>query len=861
MLLKTKLHLPKRAVKLVKRPQIVQLFSLDHRLTMLIAPAGYGKTNIVLEWLESLSPLVAWLSLDKGDNDANQFTQYLLAAFENISPEFTKLREQVIDIVPTLSIEYVLTALINIFVDFAKPAILVLDDYHLIHNPDIHAAITFLIENKPTNLHTIIMSRSELPFPIGRWRAKNEVTELRATDLQLSQAEMGAFFTAQNLTSLSNEDIQALATRTEGWIAALQLSAIAMQGKENVSDFISDFTGSHMYVVDYLADEVMQQQPEYIQHFLMQTSLLPRLSANLCDDILGIEDSQRILRSLEAQNLFLISLDNHREWYRYHHLFQDMLRYRLQREIPARLTALHHLASQWFIQHGWLEEGFSHAMLADDWQTVIQIVNQNITAMFSQGKITTVRRWFSQLPNDIILKNAELCINYAWALNLSGASDKMTSYLKQAKQLLQQNSETGHLEAQVSILQGYQSRRGNKISQSISHLQKALTILPPDEHVFRATTHIHLGIAHQLQANLKYSLYHFEQAQHFARQHYLYSFAAAAGLEIGVHVAMGKLLKSEQLCRSMMNEQDNNPGFGYIKMVLGAILLETNQQKEAETILKQTIELGYLSADYTFCIHSLITLAQLYQQQMRLADANACLQQAQKLMQQTQAHFGNIHYDQAQIQLWILEKNSSAILAWLAKQSMANSIVGYQLIYAKGLIATEQYRQAIWILEKVEIPAEHIEFRIQVQNLLAVAYKLVRDDERSYEAIIVALTLAEPAGFQCIFAVFNHMMLPILKDILTNYTEVHSFSVAYVGQLIRLLQDGMQVKQALNDPLTDREITVLRLMAAGLTNRLIAEELVISIGTVKGYSRNIYSKLAVTNRQDAVQSAFELNLI
>ncbi|MCP4358401.1 MAG: hypothetical protein GY796_10335, partial [Chloroflexi bacterium] len=283
MLLKTKLHLPKQAIKLVKRPEIVKHFSLKRRLTMLTAPAGYGKTNMVLEWLESLSVLVGWVSLDEGDNDVNQFTQYLLAACENAATEFVKLRSQVRDATSSLSIEYVLVALINIFVDLSQPYILVLDDYHLIQNPDIHDAITFLIKNKPANLHIVMISRSELPFPIGGWRAKNEVTELRAAELRLSQAEIVAFFAAQNLSDLSKEDIQALAERTEGWVAALQLAAIAMKGKESVSDFILDFTGSHIYVVDYLTDEVMQQQPELTQRFLMQTSLLPRLSANLCD--------------------------------------------------------------------------------------------------------------------------------------------------------------------------------------------------------------------------------------------------------------------------------------------------------------------------------------------------------------------------------------------------------------------------------------------------------------------------------------------------------------------------------------------------------------------------------------------------
>jgi LuxR family maltose regulon positive regulatory protein len=416
MLLKTKLHLPKRAIKPVRRPEIVQHFSLDRRLTAITAPAGYGKTSIVLEWLDSLSVMVGWVSLDEGDNDVNQFTQYLLAARENAAIELVELRNQVSDITSALSLEYILTALINIFVDLSKPTILVLDDYHLIHDPDIHDALTFLIENKPADLHITIMSRSELPFPIGRWRASNEVTELRTADLRLSQDEIAAFFATQKLSGLSKEDIQALEERTEGWIAALQLATIAMKGKEDTSHFISDFTGSHIYVVDYLTDEVMQQQPKPIQHFLMKTSLLPRLNANLCDNVLRIEDSQIILQNLEAQNLFLIGMDNQREWYRYHHLFQDMLRYRLQREAPEQITALHHRTSRWFIQQGWIEEGIAHALLADDWQTVTQIINQNVTAMFSKEKMNAVRRWYSHLPNDIILGSAELCINYAWAL-------------------------------------------------------------------------------------------------------------------------------------------------------------------------------------------------------------------------------------------------------------------------------------------------------------------------------------------------------------------------------------------------------------------------------------------------------------
>ena len=431
MLLKTKLHLPKQAIKPVKRPEIVKCFSQEHRLTLLAAPAGYGKTNIVLEWLASLSALTGWVSLDEADNDINQFIQYLLAGCENAAPELVKLRNQVSDVSSVLSIEPILTALINIFVDRSQAYILVLDDYHHIHNPDIHEALIFLLENKPSDFHIVISSRSELPFPIGRWRAKNEVTELRAADLRLSQGEIAAFCTAQAISDLSKADIQALAERTEGWIAALQLAIIAMQGLEDRSAFISNFTGSHTYVVDYLTDEVMRQQPADRQHFLMQTSLLPRLNANLCDDILEIADSQDILADFETQNLFLISLDDRREWYRYHHLFQEMLHYRLQREALEQIVPLHRRASRWFMQQGWIEEGIAQAAKAEDWSAITQIIVQNITATFSQGKMSTVRRWFSHLPHEIILADVELCINYAWALNLSGGGFRRNDTLSQ----------------------------------------------------------------------------------------------------------------------------------------------------------------------------------------------------------------------------------------------------------------------------------------------------------------------------------------------------------------------------------------------------------------------------------------------
>ncbi len=867
MLLKTKLHLPKQAIKPIKRLEVIRHLSLERHLTLLIAPAGYGKTNLVLAWLDSLSVSVGWVSLDEADNDVSQFIQYLLAACENATPEFVKLRHQVNDVTSALSIEHILIALINIFVDYSQPYILVLDDYHLIHNFDIHEAMTFLIENKPADLHIIIISRSELPFPIGRWRAKNEIIELRAADLRLSQAEIAAFFTSQNISGLSRENIQALEQRTEGWIVALQLAAITMKGKDNVSDFIADFTGNHTYVVDYLTDEVMQQQPQEIQQFLMQTSLLPRLNANLCNAILNIKDSQAILQNLETQNLFLISLDNQRDWYRYHHLFQDMLRYWLKREYPDQISALHRRASDWFIKHDWLEDSLTHAVLAHDWQNVIQIIKQNVFTMFSQGKMSTARRWFSYLPQDHILASAELCLNYATALNLSGASDEMPPYLKQAEQLLhaeqmlQQPSQSETLEGQIAVLRGYQARRDNKFGQSIHYLKNALDLLPKDQLGFRVTAHLHLGVAYQLTSHLEQSSQHFEQAQHLSRQHIPYSFTATVGLQAGVYVAMGQLQKAEQLCRSIINEQDSNPGLGYVKMTLGAILLETNRLEEAETILKQAIEMGYLSADYTLTIHGLITLTHLYRHQLRLTDAHTCLKQAYRLMQQTQSHFGSFHYDCTQIQQWILEKNISAIQQWLAKHPADDSPVDYQLIYAQGLIATEQFRQAISVLESLQFPAECVELRIHLQILAAIAKKKVRDDERSHKTIIQALTLAQPAAFQRIFCIFTPTMLSLLKNTLTNYTEADNISTEYLSQLIKLLQSSQQTKQPLIDPLTDQEITVLRLMAAGLTNRAIAEELVISIGTVKGYSHNIYTKLSVSNRRDAVQSASDLNLI
>jgi LuxR family maltose regulon positive regulatory protein len=419
-LLATKIYIPPPRPGLVSRPRLIRRLDeglrLGHRLTLVSAPAGFGKTTLLSEWCAGCGRPVAWLSLDEGDNDPARFLAYLVAALQTVEVDIGAGVVAALQSPQPPSMEAGLTLLINEMTTISDPFALVLDDYHLITAQPIQDGLTFLLDHLAPQMHLCIAGRADPPLPLARLRARGQLTELRAADLRFTPGEAAAFLNTSVGLNLSNAEVAALDARTEGWIAGLQMAALSMRGRQDLPGFIRAFTGTHRFVLDYLVEEVLEQQSPGIQRFLLKTSVLERLAAPLCDAVTAGSDSRTILGQLDRDHLFLIPLDNERRWYRYHHLFADLLRSRLKQTDPDRAPILRRRASEWYEQHGLIVDAVSHAFAAGDIGQVARLVEGNVLAMMGHGELTTVMRWLDGLPAGMVRSRPWLSIARAWAL-------------------------------------------------------------------------------------------------------------------------------------------------------------------------------------------------------------------------------------------------------------------------------------------------------------------------------------------------------------------------------------------------------------------------------------------------------------
>jgi LuxR family maltose regulon positive regulatory protein len=443
-ILATKLYIPQTRPKIVFRPRLIERLNegLHRKMTLIAAPAGFGKTTLISEWTISCEQNFAWLSLDEGDNDLIHFLSYLIAALQTIAvrqPSMANVGEGVLNALRSPQsppIELLLITLINEITAIPDHFILVLDDYHMVSANSVSNALTFILEHLPPQIHVVVASREDPALPLSRLRAKNQLTELRAADLRFTSAESARFLNQVMGLALSEEDITTLETRTEGWIAGLQLAALSMQGRSDIHDFIQSFTGSHRFILDYLVEEVLHRQPEQVYNFLLRTSILDRLSDSLCDAIIGQENCSGMLDILDRNNLFIVPLDDTRHWYRYHHLFADVLQSRLIEEQPDRVSGLHQKASTWYEQNSFSSDAIRHALVAGNLENAARLIELVWFAMDINMQSATWLGWVKALPEEMIRSRPVLSVGYAWALLDSGEMETCETWLKNAEEKL-----------------------------------------------------------------------------------------------------------------------------------------------------------------------------------------------------------------------------------------------------------------------------------------------------------------------------------------------------------------------------------------------------------------------------------------
>lgn len=933
-ILATKLYTPRPRSTLVPRPHLIKRLNealhqnqgFERKLTLVSAPAGFGKTTLISEWIAKRAEFpeqsVAWLSLDVGDNDPNRFLAYLVAALQTI-PILSKgapIGQGVLTLLHAPQrppIDPILTTLLNEIAAIRDEIILVLDDYHVLDSTEINGAIAFLLEYLPPQMHLVIITREDPPLPLARDRARGQMTELRAIDLRFTPAEVAQFLNEIMGLSLSSQNIAALENRTEGWIAGLQMAALALQGTLSTqgcaatADFIQTFSGGHRFILDYLLEEVLQRQPERVRSFLLQTAILERLSGPLCNAVTGQDDGREMLERLERGNLFVLPLDDQRQWYRYHHLFAEALRERLLAAQPDSVDDLHRRASQWYDQNDFQPDTIHHSLAANDFgraADLIELAWYSLRASFFHQPIFL--SWVTALPDNLVRTRPILCIGYAWELlgigELHAAAQQLT-YAEEQLALasahddeniaLTEKEQLRSLQSSLANARAFHAQAVGNVSASVTHAQRALDLLPKTDHIGRGVATALYGFTFLYNGDLEKAYRYLAESMAFHMTGNIHLAISTTFLLADIRVTQGRLLDAIAVYEHSLKialAQDNAIIQGTADLYLGLsdLSCERGDMVTANRYLTQSKVLAERAALPDWPSRCSLVQSRLAEIEGDLDEALELLDEAQRLYYPSP--IPDIRPIAAQkIRLFLKQGRLNAALAWMREQNISvQDNLSYlrefeHITLARVLIA--QYGQTgnrstlqtvSSFLEQLQMSAETGERQGNVIKILLLR-ALVQEIQSNVPAALVtlqeALTLAEPEGYIRCFVDEGDLVSELLKEMKTalsgggeklNLTRVERERLnLYIVKLLaafRAQQDALAslTKQSsLMEPLTPREREVLVLLVAGRSNPEIADQLVISITTVKTHVKNIFGKLQVTSRFQAIARAKELNLL
>ncbi|SDN68160.1 LuxR family transcriptional regulator, maltose regulon positive regulatory protein [Paenibacillus sp. yr247] len=857
---------------MVLRSRLTERLSegLHRKLTLVSASAGFGKTTLVSEWLAGCKRPAAWLSLDEGDNDPARFLTYLLAALQTIGANIGEGVFGALQSPQPPAIESVLTVLLNEITTLSDPFILVLDDYHLIETKSIDHALAFLLDNLPPQMHLVIATRKDPRLPMARMRVRDQLTELRVADLRFTHSEAAEFLNKVMALDLSSEEIARLETRTEGWIAGLQLAAVSMQGHKDAVGFIETFTGSHRFVLDYLVEEVLQQQSEIVQSFLLCTSILDRICGPLCDAVLQLSpltSGQETLEDIERANLFIIPLDNERRWYRYHHLFADLLRRRLDRSTAADL---HLRASVWYEQNGLEIEAFHHAVAAGDVERAACLTEGDMIPLHFRGAVSPVLNWLSSLPKTVLDTRPSLRVIYASALLMVGQLTGIEQQLQATESSLQgiePDEKVRDIIGHIASIRATVAVSQHQVETILVQSHRALEYLHPGNLPIRTATTWTLGYAYQLQGDRAAASSAFTEALSISQMigHVIITIMATLGLG-NIQEAENQLYVAVETYRRVLKLAGDPPQPVACEAHLGLarIFYEWNDLDAAKHHGQQSVQLARHLEHTDRVVAGEVFLARLELARGEVSGASAILAKADHFARQHNFVNQMPHVAAAYV-LALLQQGNLAAAAHLAQKHELHSSK------ARVHLAQGDTTAALAVLEPLrgQVEAKGWEDeRLKVMVLQAVALHAHGEKLKAAQILVDALTIAKPGGFIRIFVDEGIPMYRLLWDLAT-----HPFMSDYIGKLLAEF-DAEELKsedesdkrlaqtpKPLIEPLSGRELEVLQLIAQGLSNREISERLFLALSTVKGHNRNIFDKMQVGRRTEAVALARKLGLL
>ncbi len=896
-LLQTKLHIPLAHAPLIARPSLLARIDngVARPLTLVAAPAGFGKTTLIGAWIAQTHHAVAWLSLDNEDNDPIYFLTYLIAALQTRQPQVGEMAVALLATPQPPPPKTILTVLLNELSLLTTPLVVVLDDYHVITASVIHEALSFLIDHLPPSLRLVITSRMDPPLPLARWRVRKQLTEIRADDLRFTMAEASAFLNELSGHHLTAREIATLATRTEGWIAGLQLAALSLQNAEDVHAFITAFGGSHRYIVDYLLEEVLAHQSEAVQTFLLQTAILERLCAGLCDAVVSdlqsppsALQSQAILEYLEQANLFLIPLDEERRWYRYHQLFAEVLRLRLQQVSPHLVKELHQRASLWYAEQQLIEAAIHHALAADDIERAALLVEQHAVPLLEREEVATVRSWLAALPSSLRQTHPVLSVIHGAVLVLTGQLAAADEYFATTEAYFTAPHFPRALYGAWSQLRAAHARYQGDFSDTIEYAQEALEFLPAEATSPRALALINLALAQTFTGNSQAARANLIKAStqvHPAPSITTYSALIALGW---LQMRQGELGQAKQTYQRIIAEAAQLPGrrtplLGMAYVGLAELLYERNDLVGARQAVSQGIEQLRNSIEQVMLALGYGLLAQICLLEAAPEAAADVLQQAESWlaqMQLTDMGFGRV-LAICRAGLALRQGDLAAATAWASATNQHLTPerfdlgVWEQLLLVRIWIATGQLAlasQLLGQLDAIVTARQWTTHLIELHCLHALVFQQAGEPKQAQMALQQALILAAPEGFIRTFVDLGEPLRKLLDELrsalydgrLLTYTEQLLAAFPHKRPAPASAETLVNQKskiQNLIEPLSAREIEILGLVNAGLSNSEIADKLIVTVGTVKKHLNNIFGKLQVTSRTQAIVRARALDLL
>lgn len=899
-LLQTKLFSPKWRAGQVSRPRLVQRLQqgIERKLTLVSAQAGFGKTTLLAEWLAespATSKHVGWVSLGSSDNDPTLFWAYVITALQQVQEEAGRHALTLLYAAQPPSIEVILTTLINDLSAVEADFVLVLDDYHVIDAAAIHEGFSFLLDHMPASMHVVIASRTDPPFPLPRFRARRDLVEVRAQDLRFTADEASVFLNRMMGLDLTADEVAALDARTEGWIAGLQLAALSVQGRTDAQGFIEAFSGDDRYITDYLFEEVLQRQPDHVRRFLLQTALLERLSGPLCDAVVEQTESQALLEALERANLFMVPLDDKRQWYRYHHLFADVLQARATVEHPERVRALHRRASVWYEDNGFPVDAVGHALAAKDYERVATMIEVAARSMIMGGQEATWRRWVRALPDTFVRSRPVLSVYFAFSL-LPGDLEAAEQRLQDAERLLhlQKEEAVGRvvinedefraLPGVIAVARAYCAGACGHVGDTVAYAQQALVLLPEDEQFWRGAVTAILGIAHWANGELEAAARsvsagraQVEQAQDVS------AIISMLFLLSEIQRSQGRLQAARRSCEQALayTKSYNGPlpqGTADVWVGLAELCREQNDLAAAKQHLSHSKALGEHAALVETRHRWYVVNAGIQQAEGDLKGALRLLEEAEQVYTAGPSPEGQ-PIGALKTRVCLLQGNLADAKRWVEEAGLA---VEDKLVYlrefehitlARVLLAEYRHEgksitldQAKRLLDRLLKAAEsggRLGHVIEILILVAMVHETQSNRAEALSAVDQALRRAKPEGYVRVFVDEGKTMRDLLQHI--SKTDTHA---DYVDRLLTAFGDPahsthntLGPSSALINPLTTREREVLQLIAAGQRNQEIADHLFISLATVKRHIANAYGKLEVRHRTEAVARAKELGVI